>query len=266
MDSQLQSKVFAAFEMFFKGTDGSEMITLFLQIILILSTIGVGLYLRTYVKSKAENLAQKEDLGPITRSVELIKLEFGIKNEEIKAELNILSSSKLDHKRYSRDAIIKMIEYLNDWYHISLDIGDVTFYKEGDDVRQKIIRIKSITNLSSKQASMLSLIINDGEYIEHLYKSISSIMTYSHFVENYLHKMSHLMRMQEKLVRESPNLDSMSGDEKNNYIASYDRFNSSLKSDRSNFTNEVRPIMAEASGALNVITVLSKSKIEALIG
>jgi hypothetical protein len=46
--------------------------------------VGVGIYLRGYLKEKAKGLATKEDIGRITREVESVKSEFRVREEMIR--------------------------------------------------------------------------------------------------------------------------------------------------------------------------------------
>lgn len=224
----------------------------------------VTIFFPAYIKKKAENLAQKEDLDEITRKVEQIKHDFGVKNEEIKAELSVITSAKLENKRYARDAIIKMVECLNDWFHVELDVGDVTFYKIGDDVSDKIIRIKLAHNKVSKQSSMLTLVVEEKPFIDSMFEAMEEIMNYSHFVENYLQKLSHHMKTKERLKAQNPNSSKMSDDGKKEFMRKYDEIHNAMVESRKVFSEGVRPLMNRAKAALTMFTFRAKQELDDL--
>jgi hypothetical protein len=56
-------------------------------LLLVGSVAGAGIYLRTYIGKKAENLATKEDVALLTRKVESVKSSFRIQEESVKAAL-----------------------------------------------------------------------------------------------------------------------------------------------------------------------------------
>lgn len=77
-----------------------------LQLLLSLSIVGLGLYLRAYLKKKAENLATKEDIATITKQVEFIKGEIG-------AQLYVHQTRYENEFQILKDLAEKVVEVKN---------------------------------------------------------------------------------------------------------------------------------------------------------
>jgi len=90
-----------------------------LQWLTFLGVVGLGLYFRSYLSKKAENLATKEDVSEITKQVESMKATIGaqlyIHQVRYQNELNILMdlSEKLVALRDSAHSLRPVLDYVD---------------------------------------------------------------------------------------------------------------------------------------------------------
>ncbi len=95
--------------------------------VLVLIVVVVGLFLRSYVKKKAENLATKEDIADITRRVEAIRSEYAREHEKLRMQLQISGIQQSALLREQRKALYDFhadcIELLGD--KLPTNLGDI---------------------------------------------------------------------------------------------------------------------------------------------
>lgn len=90
-----------------------------LQWLTFLGVVGLGLYFRSYLSKKAENLATKEDVSEITKQVESMKATIGaqlyIHQVRYQNEFNILMdlSEKLVALRDSAHSLRPVLDYVD---------------------------------------------------------------------------------------------------------------------------------------------------------
>jgi hypothetical protein len=90
-----------------------------LQWLTFLGVVGLGLYFRSYLKKKAENLATKEDVSEITKQVESMKATVGaqlyIHQVRYQNEFNILMdlTEKLVELRDSALVLRPVVDYVD---------------------------------------------------------------------------------------------------------------------------------------------------------
>lgn len=90
-----------------------------IQWLTFLGVVGLGLYFRSYLKKKAENLATKEDVSKITKQVESMKATIGaqlyIHQVRYQNEFNILMdlTEKLVELRDSALVLRSVVDYVD---------------------------------------------------------------------------------------------------------------------------------------------------------
>ena len=69
-----------------------------------LAIIGVGIYLRSYISKKGENLATKDDIGEITAKIEEVKHDYASRLESLRSTFQ--AKLQIDHVRYQNEYVI----------------------------------------------------------------------------------------------------------------------------------------------------------------
>lgn len=120
---------------------------IFLAILNVLVIVALGIvayfirsYFPSYLKKKAENLATKEDIGEITKSVEAIRHEYSVNLESLKASIG--SKLYIHQIRYQNEfnILIDLSEKLIELRDSSLALRPVTDYvnpNESEEERKK---------------------------------------------------------------------------------------------------------------------------------
>ncbi|MCH8272904.1 MAG: hypothetical protein IIB41_06575 [Candidatus Marinimicrobia bacterium] len=72
--------------------------------IVALAVIGTGIFLRAYLKKKAENLATKDDIGEITAKIEDVKHDYAARLESLRSTFQ--AKLQIDHVRYQNEYLI----------------------------------------------------------------------------------------------------------------------------------------------------------------
>lgn len=88
-------------------------------------------YLPSYFNEKGKNLATKEDVGAITKIVELVRLGNNAQLEVIKAELGLVSKTQVAIYDDERKAIVEFLGTLTEFYESNIDIPNESDTPEG---------------------------------------------------------------------------------------------------------------------------------------
>jgi len=118
-------------------------------IILQLSIIGLGVYLRNYLKIKAENLATIEDIGKVTEEVEAVKYSFSKLLEEERSINLLMRERSLDYNRRVDEMLFEFFEDSTRFYNEVCKTNSIVY-----DVDKKIrcldLRIDEINKVRNK--------------------------------------------------------------------------------------------------------------------
>src|SRR5687768_15388553 len=84
--------------------------------IIVIPTFYLKNTLPSYLQEKGKNLATKEDIGEITKTVEGIKTSFILEIEKVKVNLSFLNTSRISLANEERLAIINYYEKHYAWF------------------------------------------------------------------------------------------------------------------------------------------------------
>jgi hypothetical protein len=194
-----------------------QLINLILEIVIIIG----GLYLaffKSYFKEKGKNLATLEDIGKITQKVEVVKIDFNTKIEELKSELqkhNItyqITLSELTKIRFERidnlyEDLVNLQKFAQENMFSFNDKKDYQLKKK-DFMKYYNIAYKSMVKCNlyiSKELTQKNINILDNAY-----------STYSAFNEYY---NTDTNKFETISLFSSPNFDLMDKREKKNRVA-----------------------------------------------
>lgn len=122
--------------------------TLILEILTLLAVLGLLVwslvqkhYLSSYLSEKGRKLAEKEDIAAVTKLVENVRHSFTQQTEELKAELGVLSSTRINLLSEERDAIIAYYQALHLFIRVAgqpkippPDADDAAFFAVYDQI------------------------------------------------------------------------------------------------------------------------------------
>ena len=123
-----------------------------------LAIIGVGIYFRSYISKKGENLATKDDVGEITTKIEDVRHDYAARLESLRTTLQ--AKLQIDHVRYQNEYLIlsalseKVVELRDSAIGLrpSADIHDPN---ESEDDRKRR-RLKNFNDASHQYYSLAS--------------------------------------------------------------------------------------------------------------
>lgn len=130
-----------------------------------------GLVMRNLIPSyfgqKAKNLADKQDIGDITKEIESIKDVFTQKTELLKTELQLALNNQIEHRNEERRAIIEFHHFLNEWISRCYSL-DVSFFKRenASDLLRKRIELGELYEKCSISKSKLDLLVRNNQILK----------------------------------------------------------------------------------------------------
>ncbi|WP_419174388.1 hypothetical protein [Desulfosediminicola sp.] len=115
----------------------------------------IGGYLGSYLNNKAKNLATKEDVKDITRLVEGVKNKFNNDLEHVKAELEIISTTRLNLLKEERNTIVDFNLSYYKWYHSNIQLSEACKSYSNDRAQKCFEKI---------EISFIDMLINEAKF------------------------------------------------------------------------------------------------------
>lgn len=158
-----------------------------MNIILNIVILGIGIYLISYIRGKANNLATLEDVGKITQKVEAVKKIFNTQIEELKSELQKINIayqihlSELTKIRFER--IDKLYEDLSNLQFFTKE--NMFFFLNDKDYKSKKDKFKELYDIAEKSRCKCNLYITQ-EIKEKIITVMNGAFTaYTAFIKLY---------------------------------------------------------------------------------
>ncbi|HET7118771.1 MAG TPA: hypothetical protein VFI29_19935 [Hanamia sp.] len=89
--------------------------------------LGLAIYMKSFIKKKAENFATKKDIGEITTIVEEIRKQYNSELEFLRSKLSLYEQSFNSIKSFERNALIEISNKYSAWLHSLLNFN-LIFY------------------------------------------------------------------------------------------------------------------------------------------
>lgn len=125
----------------------------------------IGLNRKSYNLEKGKNLATKEDIGEITKTIESIKTDFIRETEQIKTDLQFDHQVKLSFYNDRKNAVTNLYECYSVWYH---NLSESFFYSlelKVDDFEKTLLEINKLYLLFLRAESKVELYIEDEDLL-----------------------------------------------------------------------------------------------------
>ncbi len=161
-----------------------------LQIIIFL----LGAFLMNYVKKKADNQANKEDLKKLTEIVEDVKKKNAEEMEFLKVNLDIVSSKEKEIFNEEKIALIEFYTQLHKWIWSSLNLylNDFNYFNY-ENIDGKIEEIRNSYQNVQISFGKVQLFIDDKDLTDNGHKLIKNSLDLHHFVEDKLNRMKRIL-------------------------------------------------------------------------
>ncbi|MEK6482412.1 hypothetical protein WJR50_33055 [Catalinimonas sp. 4WD22] len=174
-----------------------EFAIIILQIIT--SLLATGLIF--YVREKAKNQAQLEDIKELTKSVEEVKQRFTKETEYLRAELQVLTSKKSLIFTEEKEAIIQYFANLNQWFHDGLSIPIVE-YNNGNlhKIQEKLDEMEKYYNQTNIAYSRVELFIEEETLVNIGHVLNIETMMMHHFCKSIMQKVESALKREKAVV------------------------------------------------------------------
>jgi len=152
------------------------------------------LYLVNYVKKKANNQADKEDLKKLTEIVEEVKRKNSEEMEFLKANLDIISSKEKEIFNEEKLAVIEFYTQLHKWIWSSLNIylNDFNYFNY-ENIDGKIEEIRNSYQNVQISFGKVQLFVDDKDLIDKGNQLIKKSLDLHHFVEDKLNRLKQTL-------------------------------------------------------------------------
>lgn len=135
------------------------------ELILIILQLFTGVlagYLIHYVRQKAKNQAQLEDIKELTESVQEVKQRFTKETDYLRAELQVLTSKKSLIFTEEKEAIVEFFAKYNQWLWDGLQIPVAEYgINNYQKIQEKLIEMDGYYNQTNIAYSKIQLLIKD---------------------------------------------------------------------------------------------------------
>jgi hypothetical protein len=119
-------------------------------------------FIPSYFNQRAKNLADKQDIGDITKEIESVKEVFTEKTELLKTDLKLALNYQIEHRNEERRAIIEFHHSLNEWINRCFNIDIVSYHLgNSSDLLLKRIEIRELYDKCSVSKSKLDLLVRN---------------------------------------------------------------------------------------------------------
>ena len=185
----------------------------------------LGAFLFKYIKQKADNQADKEDLKKLTTIVEEVKKKNNEEVELLKTNLDIISNREKEIFNEEKLAIIDFFTQLNRWIWGSMNVYlndfNHTNYKNIDNDIDEIRNSYKETQIAYGKVKLL---ISDKDLIIKGHYLIKNTLELHHFVEEKLQRLKDTLSYERTLVdqitRKGFDFEKMSDEMKDFYKSS----------------------------------------------
>lgn len=153
------------------------------------------IFIPEYVKKKAENLAQSEDIENLTLLVKEVEFKFEERSQNLRARLDLLNQFQIDLHNEERNSIIQLHNIVYKYYTFLTDIslGGVDQTDE-NSLRKAVEERNILSNSLFTHYSNALLFLDEGikNEISNLTGKISQIFTRFSNTEhsNYIYELS----------------------------------------------------------------------------
>lgn len=133
-----------------------------LQFILLVIISGIVQFIIAYYKEKGKNLAQKEDIGKITKEIKAVEVKFINETEKLKTALSLITNIQTDIASIERNTIIE----LNKALFIFLDIttsGNIRSCRNNTDLDEYLDKLNDASERASESIILFKLFIDDNQ-------------------------------------------------------------------------------------------------------
>ncbi|MDZ7693610.1 MAG: hypothetical protein U5K69_21240 [Balneolaceae bacterium] len=148
--------------------------------------IGIALlFLSSYIKKKANNLADKSDLEELTEIVESVKKKYSDETELLKAELEVLTSKKTEIFNEEKEALLNFYFELNKWIWTKLNIQLADYnHLKVDELSKQIIEIHDTYNNVNVLFAKFRVLTQNEILIDKGQELILEVLKYHQFIES----------------------------------------------------------------------------------
>lgn len=127
----------------------------------------VSLYLKSYIKAKATNIAKKEDIQDITKAIENVKYENRKNIEQLKSTLDLQSNREKELFLEQKQAVIHFYYLIDSWIHKdSFIVMHLYNEQKSKNVINSLFEKNDSISIISSAFAKIDLLINDERLIE----------------------------------------------------------------------------------------------------
>lgn len=100
-----------------------EIFIVITQSLFAIAIAGFGLWFPSYIKKKAENAAQKQDLKDLTQIVKEVEQKFTTETEKLKAQLSLINQLQANFYKDEKEALLNLHVALLDCFLVLVDFS-----------------------------------------------------------------------------------------------------------------------------------------------
>jgi hypothetical protein len=161
------------------------------------------LYFKSYSSEKGKNLATKEDIGEITKTVETIKTELAKDTEKLKTELLFENQLKISFYNDKKVALTHIYECLTLWFHCITNSHTNSIEFSLQNFREVNKELDDLYSKSIIAQSKIEIYINNSEFINVIEQIIKSLITSQNELEKYLDNIESIVEDETELENET---------------------------------------------------------------
>ncbi len=141
-------------------------------------------FTNAFIKRKANNLADKQDIADITREIELVKSTFTAENEKLKSRLQVIQNNQIQHLTNARTSVLDFFEDWSVWLNNSLNATKINGYTKFNyhTLKSQINLIDESYAKASLRCDRLELLIDDGRIVVGAYSLVRETLKYQEWV------------------------------------------------------------------------------------
>lgn len=194
-------------------------------------------FFKSYFTEKGKNLATKQDIDVITKSVESIKVEFIKETERLKHELQFENQINLGYHVDMKNSVIQLYEMYSLWLTMLSESQDNSIGQSSEKLVEVVEELSRLYTKFLLAESKSELYIADKTFHEQLYDLKISTVKFHNAIELFLIDLSNLQEDIEEMEAEQDKNDTLIHQEeiKEKNLAIRDKYHSFQESSRDDY-------------------------------
>lgn len=172
------------------------------------------IFFKSYFTEKGKNLATKQDIDGITKSVESIKVEFIKETERLKHELQFDNQINLGYHVDMKNSVIHLYETYSLWLTMLSESQDNSIGQSSKQLNEVVEELAGLYTKFLLAESKSDLYISDKTFQKQLYDLKLSTLKFHNAIELFLIDLSNLQEDVEEMEAEDEENDSLIHQEK----------------------------------------------------